>query len=589
MVKMSNAIMNLFKFRTTPRNDFSKIRALVKEDLYNALVESNRRLQKQFHLKSGILKSNSELNDIVYNTEETMFNLNTDIQEYFETVTVFLIFLRDKQLSEDALLFRFLINIDLDDLYMNPETHEIIFSDLVYCNGDPIQKRHLFKNIIQQIQRRVQDVSDAYMNGKHCSFISPISYYIDSQLKKDMDNYRQSQLARIMQELNTHFDLSLENDIHIPSVKEKTIRDPSFAGLSNLFKSPSRKSIEYKYIENGSKPFRLDDHSSSSSRSSSDHDDSDYSTINEEDYDNYSSYHEKSVKPSDTENSENSESEVDSENTENSENSESEVDSENTESEVDSENTESEVDTGNQMGEPTVTEPSVYVDIGEPAVTEPSVYVDIGEPTVTEPSEYVDIGEPTVTEPSEYVDTGNDSENVSFAPSFAPSHTPTSSHHSPVFQEPIQNLALGHVISSVLAPTEEVMVPRSPFSEKAKITLEDLQELKKDIIETLKKELSPPRTSSPLITVEEEFVEMEDDTCDRKNYDFRSIKCCTTCAASLNPKNTSYRTIILNENDLSIEEVGLCGKRCMEKWRPVKLSKMKNDKKKQLKALFDLV
>ena len=115
-------LADIFAKRNEPESVSDSIRALVREDLNRVITTSNRNLIKSFKLVPSSVKSEKQVERLVRNTESTMYKYNgDDLEKYLETQVVFLVFLTDPKLSVDFILFRFLLNVDLEDLYLEPD------------------------------------------------------------------------------------------------------------------------------------------------------------------------------------------------------------------------------------------------------------------------------------------------------------------------------------------------------------------------------------------------------------------------------------------------------------------------------------
>jgi hypothetical protein len=213
------------------------IRSIARDDLLRAIIRSNRDLIMRFGLDRTSLKTDKELDDLVINTEQSIYNYNgQNSRNYFETLLTYMVFLTDPNLSCDALLFRFLLNLDLTDLYLETDCEYMIFSDLVYSNGDPVLKHKCLANIIQQIQNKLPPLMYDYLNNQHCTNISPLNYRIPRNLNRDIQNYRDAQLDIIMDRLQTTGRTSYDDsDYSYSSGGNTTPEDESSRKFGDIF------------------------------------------------------------------------------------------------------------------------------------------------------------------------------------------------------------------------------------------------------------------------------------------------------------------------------------------------------------------
>ena len=84
-------------------------RELARRDLITAIVSSNQRLIKNW--PSLEMRSLDSIRELVRNTENTVFSVHEkQLEKYLETILTLLLFINDQVLSEDAKMFRILLN-----------------------------------------------------------------------------------------------------------------------------------------------------------------------------------------------------------------------------------------------------------------------------------------------------------------------------------------------------------------------------------------------------------------------------------------------------------------------------------------------
>ncbi len=147
-----------FKTDTIELFSFSPVstttRELAIQDLYRALLTSNNDIIKQYDIHKHILKSTEELYEIALSTEQSMYDeMKAYTKLYLETLITYLVFLTDKTLMNDAVIFRFLINVDITNLYTEPP--DIIFTELLYSDIDVEHKRKYLHSIVSSIEDNV--------------------------------------------------------------------------------------------------------------------------------------------------------------------------------------------------------------------------------------------------------------------------------------------------------------------------------------------------------------------------------------------------------------------------------------------------
>jgi len=215
------------------------MRLLARDDLQRDIIASNRRLMSDFNLPQHALKNAEEIREIVNNTEDTVYKYHgRSVQKYLETILTFIIFLTDQSLSEDALLFRFIINTkQMDDMYLNPQCAELMFSDMVYSSAKPLQKYDLMQKIIQQIRGRVPKIWDDYRNNSNSFNLAPLDYRVPSELGRCMRVYREGQLESIFnilqQRRHPHNSSSSSSDESSSDPDDSSSNDDDYSSASS--------------------------------------------------------------------------------------------------------------------------------------------------------------------------------------------------------------------------------------------------------------------------------------------------------------------------------------------------------------------
>lgn len=267
----------------------SPIRNLARDDLYKAITESNRELVRTYKLDPKSLKSDREIEELVSNTEKSIFKYNgNNTKDYLETVLTFLVFLTDKYLMKDAVLFRFLLNVELKDLFIDHDSAEPLFGDLIYCKGDISSKHRCRVDIVNQIEEKLMDILYDYLNGQHYTAKEPLRYNIPTSLAKQMTRYRNIQLDKILRDMIFDDDAgsssgdenSYDSDgSSVPSIAQLFSDDESIAmesdGSHMSSNSKSSKSAHNSNVPSSSESDMDSDLLSESSELSDESDDSD--------------------------------------------------------------------------------------------------------------------------------------------------------------------------------------------------------------------------------------------------------------------------------------------------------------------------
>lgn len=183
-----------------PKVVSNEIRQLAREDLQIAVLKSNRDLRSKYEMPKTCLKNIDEIRFLVANTEESVFSENgRDFEKYIESVLTYILFLSDKNLSLDSIIFRFLINIDINDMYINPDCAEILFADLIYSTCSYSEKYKCINQVITEIKNRIPFIVNDYSNGKRYSETKCINYSLNPKTRTSMSQYREGQLDSIFQ------------------------------------------------------------------------------------------------------------------------------------------------------------------------------------------------------------------------------------------------------------------------------------------------------------------------------------------------------------------------------------------------------
>lgn len=212
-------------------------RQLVSEDLLRYMIESNRNLIKSFHLKPEYLKSQKQLQELAENTEQTMYRMHANNSKaYMESALSIYIFLSDPHLIRDFVLFRFLINLDIQDICLDPVCVKTMLSELYYSDADPLEKQEYIINITSQMKERLPMILYDYTNGQSCVSIQPIMYNVSTKTLRKMKKFRQSQLNVIFQRLRNE------------PITKKHIDEDQMYNLQGVFSSSSSDSEDVSNI-----------------------------------------------------------------------------------------------------------------------------------------------------------------------------------------------------------------------------------------------------------------------------------------------------------------------------------------------------
>lgn len=178
----------------------SSLRDLVKQDLYKVLVLSNQDLKNDYSLTE--LKSLDKLHELVVKTEETVYSVyKHEYTNYIETMGTFILFLNDQKLKYDFTLFRFMLNIDIENMYLDIDSPDIIISELAYCNGDPITKKTVWETIYKQLSKELEFILSCYNEERTCLNVPSLKYTLPPQLQKLMRTYQEEKIDRILSRL----------------------------------------------------------------------------------------------------------------------------------------------------------------------------------------------------------------------------------------------------------------------------------------------------------------------------------------------------------------------------------------------------
>lgn len=235
---------NVYKHLSTSNNSVvtNQIRELAKADLRKSIVMSNRLLLKQYKVPG--LKNASEITELSQNTENTIYMCHHDeLTKYLETVLTFIVFLTDPLLSEDACLFRYLINLEMTDLYIEPNCAELLFSELLYSDINPYAKCQIFTQITKEISDRIYNIHYEYTSGQPYTSTEPIIYNIQPKLKHKINQYRKDQLQLINPDIvlaaappdNSEYDSS--------DSEKSTVFDDSESDIDNVIIPDSSRSL----------------------------------------------------------------------------------------------------------------------------------------------------------------------------------------------------------------------------------------------------------------------------------------------------------------------------------------------------------
>ena len=221
---------------SNPNTISTHIRSRVMEDLSRAITVSNRNLAQEYNIQPNLLKTTEQVKQLAKNTEKSMFTYNGhSFDDYIETQLTFLTFFLDKNLSRDAVLFRFLLNTDITDVYIEPDSASMLFSDLFYSNGDPILKQQFISNITKQIYQKLPQAKQDYLHGQNYVYSTSLQYVIPESLREHMKEYRDVQIELIISHLTPNRSVS-------PSPHSSLYREIT----ENMFISPPRSPVAHR-------------------------------------------------------------------------------------------------------------------------------------------------------------------------------------------------------------------------------------------------------------------------------------------------------------------------------------------------------
>ena len=247
------------------------VRSLAYDDLLHAVIHSNRNLERKQYMSKSLLKSADQVRSLVENTEESIYSYNGySMQKYIESILTLLIFLNDKTVSNDSILFRMLLNSDLDDLYTT--SSELLFPEILYSDIKPSSKEEIINNIINGITNCVPNIIYDYVNGQHYVHCKKIRYSISSTTKDKIKTYRKLHMKNIVQQIQ---DKPPDDLISIGSNASSRVSSRVSSTRSSNFSQSLLSTISKKMSESGSYFGRLFGTGSSSDEGYQ----SDYSSI----------------------------------------------------------------------------------------------------------------------------------------------------------------------------------------------------------------------------------------------------------------------------------------------------------------------
>jgi hypothetical protein len=178
-------------------------RRLAQQDLLRALVQSNRSLKEYFDFEKGVLKTPSQLQILAQNTEQSIYTYNGDnTRKYIETIFTYIVFLVDEHLSHDALLFRLLINLHINDLYLEPSSAEYLFTELIYSTCTTKDKYECLDILIRSIMKEMNSIFNKYKSGEHYNINNvQIDYMFPGHVNRVMEKYQDEQVDLIVDRL----------------------------------------------------------------------------------------------------------------------------------------------------------------------------------------------------------------------------------------------------------------------------------------------------------------------------------------------------------------------------------------------------
>lgn len=222
-------------FLQLPISDTTRL--LVRNDLHKSLLKSNANLRRTFDFTPNMLKASQELFEIGQNTEESIYRYHSSsTRDYLETVLTFILFLTDPKLSSDSILFRILINIDIDDLYVDPISPDFLFTELFYSKSDPYMKQLIFSQILKQINSQLPKLAYDYQHQQPVSSLTVLKYTYPKQLKTAMENYRKRNFFEIIDNLKS--DISPSSLMFSHNDNGDLTSEDDSAGYSSVSDSP---------------------------------------------------------------------------------------------------------------------------------------------------------------------------------------------------------------------------------------------------------------------------------------------------------------------------------------------------------------
>lgn len=218
------------------------LRKSVVEDLIYAIEVSNRNLCKEYQIDKRMLKSYDQIKELAINTEESM-NRYYDLEDYLQTLTTFYVFLTDKNLSRDSTIFRFLINLDIDDMIINPDAHMDLFSEVYYSIGLEPQKQKLTNEIAQDLERVYDNVVYDYTHNGRIQKVAPLKYTIPRDLLALMNEYRLIRVGELIEAIKDR-NLNYEADADVSDDEDMSYTSSKYSSIGNYIANKSENEEE---------------------------------------------------------------------------------------------------------------------------------------------------------------------------------------------------------------------------------------------------------------------------------------------------------------------------------------------------------
>lgn len=201
------------------------IRNLARQDMIRAFVKSNNNLMAKYDIDKNVLKSSDEITSIIENTETSVFECSkNNLEKYLESIITYILFLSDPKLSEDALMFRFIINIDVKNMFHDQDCAEMLMTELIYSSCNIKDKCQSLNKIIAEIRKKVPYILHDYSNGNSFTPTTFLNYNFPSKVYDNIHKYRERQLDYVFKHLYSKKSFDIKNN------------EEDFIEFSGLFK-----------------------------------------------------------------------------------------------------------------------------------------------------------------------------------------------------------------------------------------------------------------------------------------------------------------------------------------------------------------